>query len=105
MLRKDYEKRLQSQIVRKEQRSLAARRRKKNAVWYGLGMFGLIGWSIVLPAFLGLLIGYWISAKWKLGLSVPLSFLFLGIFVGSANAWFWIMKERKSIEKDDEKDE
>lgn len=104
MFKKDYEKKLEAKILHKEKLQLAAEKKKKNVIFYGLGMFGVFGWSIVIPTFLGLFIGYWLDKKWSLGFNWTLTFLFLGVVMGSVNGWYWVTKERKSIEKDN-KDE
>jgi ATP synthase protein I len=38
-------------------RKLKARRNSANEVWFGLGMMGLIGWSVVVPTLLGAALG------------------------------------------------
>ena len=104
MFKKEYEEQLKAKILRKEMHQLAGKERKKNVIFYGLGMFGVFGWSIVIPTFLGLIIGYWLDEKWNLGFNWTLTFLFLGVVAGSINGWYWVTKERKSIEKDKKDD-
>jgi len=36
----------------REKRKLRARKTKADVVWFGLGMFGVIGWSVAVPALL-----------------------------------------------------
>ena len=40
-----------------EARKLKAKRRGVQGIWFGLGMFGLIGWAVAIPALLGVLLG------------------------------------------------
>lgn len=87
-------------LEKKEIAKLMAKRRKKGNVWLGLGMLGLVGWSIVIPTFLGLSIGIVIDKKFTSPFSWTLMCLFLGLIIGCINVWYWIAKERKSIEKD-----
>ena len=61
MFKKEYEKKLKAKILRRKSIQLAAEKKKKNVIFYGLGMFGVFGWSIVIPTFLGLIIGYWLD--------------------------------------------
>ena len=42
----------------------AARKRKaqsgeKRSIWFGLGVSGLIGWSVVVPTLIGAMLGVW----------------------------------------------
>lgn len=86
------------QTSRKEARKLKAKGRQ--GVWFGLGMFGLIGWSVALPALAGALLGAWIDRTWPSRYSWTLMLLLGGIILGSLNAWHWMGQERKKIEKD-----
>ncbi len=88
------------QASRKEARKLKARGRKQEGVWFGLGMIGLIGWSVALPALAGALLGAWIDRTWPSRYSWTLMLLLGGIILGSLNAWYWVGQERKKIEKD-----
>jgi ATP synthase protein I len=88
------------QVSRKEARKLKARGRKGRGVWFGLGMFGLIGWSVALPALAGALLGARIDRTWPSRYSWTLMLLLGGIILGSLNAWYWVSQERKKIERD-----
>lgn len=87
-------------IEQKEKSKLLANKRKKGYMWLGLGMLGLVGWSIVIPTFLGISIGLIIDKKYESRFSWTLMLLFLGLIVGCVNVWYWISKEKKSIERD-----
>jgi ATP synthase protein I len=76
------------------QRKLKARRDKRHSVWFGLGMFGLIGWSIAIPTLAGIALGLWIDRQWPGQVSWTLTLLFVGVALGCMNAWRWIGKER-----------
>jgi len=52
------------QIAVKEQRKLKGRRQKGQDVWFGLGMFGLVGWSVTIPTLIGVALGVWIDKTW-----------------------------------------
>ncbi|MGB7630469.1 MAG: hypothetical protein WBM29_05230, partial [Candidatus Deferrimicrobium sp.] len=41
------------EVGAKAARKLKARRNSTRGVWFGLGMMGLIGWSVVVPTLLG----------------------------------------------------
>ncbi len=82
-----------------ERRKLSAGR-TRSQVWSGLGMFGLVGWSIGVPTLLGILLGRWIDSKHSGTRSWTLILLTVGLCVGCANAWHWITKEENAIHRD-----
>lgn len=91
---------------RRQISSKAARRLKTQAddrgnVWYGLGMFGLIGWSVAIPTLLGVALGIWIDRTWPSRYSWTLMLLLLGILLGCLNAWHWVSQERRRIGEND----
>ena len=49
------------QVGAKERRKLTAQRGRPRSIWFGLGMLGLIGWSVALPTLLGIALGLWID--------------------------------------------
>lgn len=77
----------------KEQRKLKSRATGKQSPWFGLGMFGLVGWSVVLPMLLGIFAGAWIDEQWPSQVSWRLTLMFVGLVLGCVNAWLWIQKE------------
>ena len=81
----------------KESRKIRARREENRSVWFGLGMFGLVGWSVAIPTLAGIALGVWIDLKWPSRYSWTLMLLVIGIILGCVNAWFWVMRERKMI--------
>lgn len=92
---------LSEQVARKEQRKLKARRNQNRSIWYGLGMFGLVGWSIAIPTLIGIAIGIWIDRTWEHKYSCTLMCLFVGVVVGCSIAWYWIQREsQEDVEAD-----
>jgi len=85
---------LARQVGEKETRKIRARQEKPRSIWFGLGMSGLVGWSVALPTLLGIALGVWIDTKWPGRFSWTLMLLVGGLLVGSLNAWFWVEKER-----------
>jgi ATP synthase protein I len=96
---------LSERVRRKEARKMRARRRKDRRIWFGLGMFGLVGWSVALPTLIGLAVGIWIDATWP---QIPYSFTLMGLIggllAGLYSAWHWVNSEGNIIERE-EKDE
>jgi ATP synthase protein I len=48
---------LSQEVGSKAARKLRARRHVTRTVWFGLGMMGLIGWSVAIPTVLGAALG------------------------------------------------
>lgn len=84
---------LQREVDAKQARKLAARDEGEYSAWFGLGMFGLVGWSVAVPTLIGVALGLWIDERWPSRLSWTLMLLVMGAAVGCANAWWWMQKE------------
>jgi ATP synthase protein I len=85
------------QVGAKADRKLKAQRAGTATVWFGLGMSGLIGWSVTVPTLLGILLGVWLDRRHPGPHSWMLMLLFAGLFIGCANAWHWVSREQRSI--------
>ena len=83
---------LEGRVGRKATRKLKGRAGQHSA-WFGLGMFGLVGWSVAIPALGGIALGLWLDKRWPGQPSWTLTLLFIGIILGCVNAWYWIRQE------------
>jgi ATP synthase protein I len=83
---------LSETVEEKAERKLKARREKKG-VWFGLGLFGIIGWSITVPTLSGIALGVWIDSSYPSRYSWTLMLLVAGLVLGCMNAWHWLQKE------------
>jgi ATP synthase protein I len=79
----------------KETRKIRARQEADRGVWFGLGMFGLVGWSVAIPTLIGIAAGIWIDKKWPSPYSWTLMLLVIGVLVGCLNAWYWVRRESR----------
>ncbi len=82
-------------VGRKEQRKMRYRGERDRGIWFGLGMFGLVGWSVAIPTLIGIAVGIWIDRTWPSRHSWTLMFLFVGVVLGCLNAWFWVKRESR----------
>lgn len=73
---------LARRVSEKENRKLKARRERDRSVWFGLGMFGMVGWSVALPTLIGIALGIWIDTTWAGPYSWTLMLLFIGVMIG-----------------------
>jgi ATP synthase protein I len=90
------------QVGAKADRKLKARRNLTPGVWFGLGMMGLIGWSVALPTLLGAALGLWLDGRHPGTHSWTLALLVSGLAIGCFNAWHWIAKEEREMREDQE---
>ena len=80
-------------VSRKAQRMETHRRQRARNPWFGLGFFGLIGWSISVPTLLGIWAGSALDNRFSGLPSWTLTCLLLGLIVGCVNAAYWIKTE------------
>ena len=91
-----------SQVGAKAARKLKARRDGAHGVWFGLGMMGLIGWSVTIPTLAGTALGHWLDQRHPGGHSWTLALLVAGLAIGCFNAWHWVAKEERAIRDEQE---
>ena len=72
----------------------AGKKDRGQSFWLYVGLIGMVGWSVVLPMLLGVLVGRWIDRAHGTGYSWSLGLFLLGLAVGCFNAWRSIMKEQ-----------
>ena len=95
-------------VRRSARKRRASSRRGVNAgqgVWFGLGMMGLIGWSVVIPTLLGAALGIWLDQHYPGTHAWTLALLMAGLAIGCLNAWHWVAKEDKEIRDEQEDNE
>jgi ATP synthase protein I len=95
---------LSQEVGAKAARKLRAQRHVTRTVWFGLGMMGLIGWSVAIPTLIGALLGLWLDQRYPGGRAWTLALLVVGLAIGCLNAWHWVTKEDKAM-RDEEEDE
>ena len=87
--------RLGEEVGRHAERKLRARREQRRTAWFGLGMFGLVGWSVAIPTLAGTALGLWMDGRWPGRHSWTLTFLLIGVALGCLNAWYWVKQESR----------
>ncbi|MCJ7838439.1 MAG: AtpZ/AtpI family protein [Burkholderiales bacterium] len=87
------------EVGEKAARKLKARN-STQGVWFGLGMMGLVGWSVVVPTLLGAALGIWLDKHHPGTHSWTLMLLVIGLGLGCFNAWHWVAKEDKEMREE-----
>jgi ATP synthase protein I len=88
---------LAQQVGAKAARKLKARRDPAPGVWFGLGMMGLIGWSVSVPTLLGVALGAWLDERYPGQHPWTLALLVAGLTLGCFNAWHWVAEENRAM--------
>ena len=92
------------EIGAKATRKIKARK-STQGVWFGLGMMGLVGWSVAVPTLLGAALGIWLDKHQPGKHPWTLAMLVAGLVVGCLNAWYWVAKEEKAMQDETEDDD
>ena len=85
---------LDTRIATRAARKLQAQREGTPSAWAGLGMFGVIGWSVAVPTVAGAWLGVWWDKHHPGSHSWTLALLVAGLAIGCANAWYWVAQQR-----------
>ena len=93
---------LAGRVGAKAVRKLKARRDSTQGVWFGLGMMGLVGWSVAIPTLLGAATGLWLDRRYPGGRAYTLALLVAGLAIGCWNAWHWVTREDRAMREEEE---
>lgn len=66
-----------------------------NEIMFGLGLFGIVGWSIAIPTVMGIALGVFLDNRFTQSFSWTITLLFVGVILGSYNAWHWIKEKTR----------
>ncbi len=90
----DHRRTFEDALARKARHKIRAREEGDRGIWFGLGMMGVVGWSVAMPTIAGIALGIWLDGRNRGtgSISWTLTGLGVGLFVGCLNAWFWISR-------------
>ena len=89
----DHQNEFHKRVGERAERKRRARAEGRPSAWFGLGMFGLIGWSVAIPTLAGVALGLWLDDRYPGDVSWTLTFLIIGVALGCLNAWYWVKQE------------
>ena len=81
-------------IRRRTQRMQKTRDEPQYSPLNGLGVFGVIGWSVAIPTVGGAFLGMWLNRVAPQSFSWPIALILGGVVLGGLVAWSWIDKAR-----------
>jgi ATP synthase protein I len=91
------------QVAATEARKIKARRTPAPGVWVGLGMMGMIGWSVTVPTLLCAALGIWLDHHYPGKHGWTLALMAVGLAIGCLNAWHWVAIEIQAMHDPREK--
>lgn len=84
--------RLEESVRRHRERRERAQRDSRRSIGQDLAQIGVIGWTVVAPALLGILAGRWLDRRLASGIFWTLGLLVAGIALGCLLAWQRLMR-------------
>lgn len=81
------------EIGRRAKRMKAAREHPGPSPLRGIGTFGMIGWSVAVPAVVGAFLGLWLDRVAPQAFSWTIALIVAGVLLGGVLAWRWVQKE------------
>ena len=81
------------QEIKKQSKSKIKSEKEGSEIMFGIGLFGIVGWSIAIPTVLGIALGIYLDKKYSQNFSWTITLLFVGVIMGSFNAWRWIKEK------------
>lgn len=77
----------------REERSERWKKEGERSLWQNTSMIGALGWLIVTPTLLGVLLGRWLDRMFESGIFYTGAMIFLGVILGGYLAWQRVNKE------------
>lgn len=84
---------METAVQLRRQREEFWRRTGERPLWRNVSMIGALGWLIVTPTLLGVLIGRWLDVRFGTGIFWSGALIMLGAALGGYLAWQRIEKE------------
>ena len=85
--------RMEEAAARAAKRDQAARAEREPTFAARLGQIGVLGWAIVAPILLGVVIGRWLDRAFDAGVFFTAPLIMLGAAAGLWTAWRWMHRQ------------
>lgn len=86
-------KRLHKAVRLRKKRDERWKKEGERSLWQNLSMVGALGWLIVTPTLLGVLVGRWLDGRFETNIFFTGALIVLGISIGCYLAWQRITNE------------
>ncbi len=84
---------MQEAALRAERRADAVRQQREPSFAARLGQIGVLGWAIVTPVLIGVVIGRWLDRTFDAGIFFTAPLIMLGAAAGLWTAWRWMHRQ------------
>jgi len=84
---------LEDAVRLREDREAFWKRTGERPLWKNVSMIGVLGWLIVTPTLVGVLVGRWLDGRFETGIFWSGALIVLGAAYGGYLAWQRIEKE------------
>jgi ATP synthase protein I len=84
---------MEEAAVRAARRDEAAHAEREPTFAARLGQIGVLGWAIVAPILLGVVLGRWLDWTFKTGVFFTAPLIMLGAAAGLWTAWRWMHRQ------------
>jgi len=84
---------MQEAALRAEKRAEAAGNEREPSFAARLGQIGVLGWAIVTPVLIGVVIGRWLDRTFDAGIFFTAPLIMLGAAAGLWTAWRWMHRQ------------
>jgi ATP synthase protein I len=85
--------RMEEAAARAVKRDQAARAEREPTFAARLGQIGVLGWAIVAPILLGVVVGRWLDWTFHTGVFFTAPLIMLGAAAGLWTAWRWMHRQ------------
>ncbi len=91
--REEFHEKMQEAARRAAKRAEAARNEREASFAARLGQIGVLGWAIVAPILIGVVIGRWLDRTFGTGIFFSAPLIMLGAAAGLWTAWRWMHRQ------------
>jgi ATP synthase protein I len=91
--RDEQHERMEEATIRAVQHDEAARAEREPTFAARLGQIGVLGWAIVTPILIGVVIGRWLDRTFDAGVFFTAPLIMLGAMAGLWTAWRWMHRQ------------
>jgi ATP synthase protein I len=78
---------LQRAVQQREERHRRWESQGERSLWKNLSMVGALGWLVVVPTLIGVLLGRWLDGVFATGVLFSGALIVLGVSLGGYLAW------------------
>jgi ATP synthase protein I len=87
------QEKMQEAALRAEKRAEAAASEREPSFAARLGQIGVLGWAIVAPVLIGVVVGRWLDRTFGAGVFFTAPLIMLGAAAGLWTAWRWMHRQ------------